>query len=54
MDDEFIDKKSFIIWNRKVKSFLMYRMQIKYDINAPDFMIREYAICVFFKHGFWN
>ena len=30
-------------------------MQINYDINAANFMIREFGVCIFFffKHDFW-
>jgi hypothetical protein len=31
--------------NNRLKVF--YKMQIKYDINVPDFIIRERAVCVF-------
>ena len=27
-------------------------MQIKYDMNALDFMIREHVVCLFFKRDF--
>jgi hypothetical protein len=43
---------SFSILRLKDFFFFFNKMQIKYDINAPDFMIGEHVVCVFSNKNF--
>ena len=51
LDDELIDSKLFTHWYIKVKNF-SYKIQIKYNINAQNFMIVEHAVYVFSNMNF--
>ena len=53
IDEELIDLKSFIFLYIKIKKKNSYKLQIKYDINALDFMIKEHAICIVLNTIFW-
>jgi hypothetical protein len=44
IDVKLINKNLSSFWDISYKFY--YKMQIKYDINAPDFMIIEHDICV--------